>query len=202
MAARWIVLGLVLAAAEALADEAAPPPPNYLELRGGWSEPGLYRYAEYARPLRGALVFDAVYLGVPGQNELYLGAGYALKVAPTLTVTPLLYGVVGKENGERGLALGLSVLGAVREWSVYTFVGYFEPLAGDVARYLFVDTLDVARKLGRFELGASAGVFVTGGTCTCVAGPVLVRNDRLGAWRASARAGSTFEVRLVRSFAF
>ena len=75
-------------------------------------------------------------------------------------------------------------------------------LAGDVERYLFVDTLDVARKLGRFESGASAGAFVRAAPAPAWPARFLVRNDRLGAWRASARAGSTFEVRLVRSFAF
>jgi hypothetical protein len=190
----------MLLPAPALAQE--PPPPNYLEFRAGSSDGSFYRYAEFSRPISGALVFDAVYLGVPGQNELYVGAGYQLEATPTLTVTPLVYGVAGKENGQRGLALGTFVLGTVGDWSVYTFVGYFEPLSGDVSRYLFVDTLDVARKLGSWEVGLSAGAFVTAGDCTCVAGPVLVRNDALGSWRASLRGGSSFEARLVRTFAF
>jgi hypothetical protein len=202
MTARPLVFALVWTATQALADEPAPPPPNYLEVRAGFSDAGLYRYAEYARPLAGPVVFDAVYLGLAGANELYVGAGYAFKPTPTLTVTPLVYGVVGSEDGQRGVALGLGVLGSVADWSVYTFIGYFEPLAGDVARYLFVDTLDVSRKRGRWEFGGSAGVFATGGGCTCLAGPLLVRNDRLGAWRASLRAGSMLEVRLVRTFAF
>jgi hypothetical protein len=198
-AARMFFL-ILFAPATALAQPAAPP--NYVELRAGSSDGSFYRYAEFSRPLSGALVFDAVYLGVPGQNELYVGAGYQLKATPTLTVTPLVYGVAGKENGQRGLALGTFVLGTVGDWSVYTFVGYFEPLAGDVSRYLFVDTLDIARKLGRWEVGLSAGAFVTAGDCACVAGPVLVRNDALGSWRASLRGGSAFEARLVRTFAF
>ena len=198
-AARMLFL-ILFASAPALAQQA--PPPNYVELRGGWSDVGFYRYAEYSRPLSGPVVFDAVYLGVPGQNELYVGAGYQLKATPTLTVTPLVYGVAGKENGQRGLALGTFVLGTVGDWSVYTFVGYFEPLSGDVSRYLFVDTLDIARKLGSWEVGLSAGAFIIGGDCACVAGPVLVRNDALGSWRASLRGGSAFEARLVRTLAF
>jgi hypothetical protein len=195
-----LLLVLARVPAEALAQEA--PPPNYLEFRAGSSDGSFYRYAEFSRPIAGPVVFDAVYLGVPGQNELYLGAGYALKATPTLILTPLVYTVIGKENGQRGLALGTFALGTIGDWSVYTFVGYFEPLAGDVSRYLFVDTLDLARKLGRWEVGLSAGAFVTGGDCTCVAGPILVRNDPHGSWRASIRAGSSFDARLVRTLSF
>ena len=194
------IIALVLAPAEARPQAA---PPNYVELRAARSEDGVYRFAEYSRFLPGGAVVDTFYIGVPGQNELYAGAGYPLKPTPTLTVTPLVYGVVGKENGERGVALGASVLGTAGQWSVYAFLGYFEPLAGTVPRYLFLDSLDVSWKLGRWELGASTGAFhAAAGDWSWLAGPVIVRNDTRGAWRALLRGGSTVEIRLVRTLAF
>ena len=193
-----IIAGLALAPAEALARAS---PPNYVELRAAHSADGFYRYLEYSRVFPHGLVLDALYLGVPGQNELYVGGGYQLE-ATSLTVTPLVYGVVGKENGERGVALGVFVLGTVREWSVYSFLGYFEPLAGAVPRYLFLDSLDVSRKLGRWELGVSTGVFHAGGDWSVLAGPVIIRGDQRGAWRVSLRGGSTVEIRLARTLAF
>jgi hypothetical protein len=194
-----ILAGLTLAPATALAQAA---PPNYVELRVAGSEDGLYRYAEYSRFFAGGPVLDVVYFGVPGQNELYAGVGYAVKATPTLTVTPLLYGVVGKENGQRGGALGLLVVGTVRRWSVYSFLGYFEPWAGSVPRYLFIDSLDVSRKLGRYEVGASFGLFHAAGDWSGLAGPVLIRNDERGGWRLALRGGSAFEVRLARTLSF
>jgi len=198
-----IVGGLVLLSGLAApADVKAQAPPNYLEFRLAHSGSGLYRYAEYTRTLSFGPVIDTLYLGVPGQNELYLGVGYPLQTTSTLTVTPLIYGVFGKENGERGLALGLLVLGTVDRWSVYSFLGYFIPVAGDVRSYMFLDSLDVGRKVGRWELGVSAGLFETTDQWSGLVGPLAVRNDRLGAWRASVRGGSTFEVRLTRTLSF
>lgn len=194
-----IIAGLALTPAEALAQAS---PPNYLELRAAHSADGLYRYMEYSRFFPSGAVVDTLYFGVPGQNELYVGAGYQLKATQTLTVTPLVYGVVGKENGERGIALGVFVLGTVRDWSVYSFLGYFEPLAGTVPRYLFLDSLDVSRKVGRWELGVSTGVFHAAGDWSSLAGPVIIRNDKRGAWRLSLRGGSTVEIRLARTLAF
>jgi hypothetical protein len=46
------------------------------------------------------------------------------------------------------------------------------------------------------------GLFETTDQWSGLVGPLAVRNDRLGAWRASVRGGSTFEVRLTRTFAF
>src|SRR5512134_1518042 len=90
---------LAIAAATALCAStrtasAQDAPANYVELRAAVNGDGdLYRYAEYTRFLSNGIVLDSVYIGVPGQNELYLGAGYGFRLSPTLTLTPLLYGV-------------------------------------------------------------------------------------------------------------
>jgi hypothetical protein len=194
-----LVAGLALAPVSALGQTA---PPNYVELRAAHSPDVLYRYVEYLRFFPRGPVLDVVYFGVPGQNEVYAGVGYPLKATSTLTVTPLVYGVLGNENGERGVALGTVVLGTVGRWSIYTFAGYFEPLAGTAPRYVFVDSGDLSRKLGRFELGVSTGLFYAAGDWSGLLGPLLVRNDARGAWRLALRGGSAFEVRLGRTLSF
>lgn len=182
---------------------AQDPPSNYVELRGAVNGDGdFYRYAEYTRFLSNGIVLDSVYIGVPGQNELYLGAGYGVRLTPTLTLTPLLYAVVGKENDELGLTAGLFLVGTAGPWSVYSFAGYFEPIGGDVPRYFFVDSLDIARKVGRWELGVSTGHYVVSGDWSALVGGIVVRNDAHGAWRAYVRGGSAFEARLVRTLSF
>src|SRR5882762_5610461 len=45
------------------------------EFRGATTE---YRYAELSHAFPAGLVFDGVYFGEPGIDELYLGAGYDL----------------------------------------------------------------------------------------------------------------------------
>ena len=175
---------------------------NYVELRGAGNEAGWYRYAEYNYTFRAGPMIDIVHLGVPGQNELYLGAGYSLQPTRSLTVIPLLYAVVGKERGQRGVSLGAFVLGNIQGWNLYSFLGYFEPTAGDVPRYLFLDSLDVSRKLKQWELGGSAGLFYTAGQWSSLVGPVLIHNDSSGSWRFSIRGGSSVEVKLARTFSF
>ncbi|MFQ5825120.1 MAG: hypothetical protein ACE5JB_13795 [bacterium] len=177
-------------------------PQIYIELRAADSETGFYRYAEFNYAIRIGAVVDIVYFGVPGQNELYIGMGYQFPVTATLTVTPLLYGVVGKENGERGVALGTFVLGTVREWSVYSFLGYFEPIEGNVPRYIFLDSLDLSRRIKQWEVGASTGFFYSSGQWSYLVGPVIIRNDEWGAWRFCVRAGLTVEIRAARTFNF
>ena len=199
---RLILSGVALGAAVPDA-RAQDPPRNYIEMRGALNGDGdLYRYAEYTRSFSGGAVLDAVYIGVPGQNELYLGAGYGLHLTPSLTLTPLAYAVVGKENDEFGLALGAFLAGTAGRWSLYSFAGYFEPVSGTVPRYAFVDSLDVARRLGTWELGVSTGHYIVSGEWTALLGPVVVRNDARGAWRFYLRGGSAFEARLARTLSF
>jgi hypothetical protein len=198
-----LTAALAVCGLAARASAQAPPPPNYVELRAAVNGDGdLYRYAEYTRTLPGGVVLDSVYIGVPGQNELYLGAGYGVHLTPTLTLTPLLYAVWGKENDEFGLALGAFLAGTAGRWSIYSFTGYFMPVEGGVPRYFFVDSLDVARRLGKWELGLSTGHYVIAGDWSALVGPVLARNDARGAWKLYLRGGSAFEARLARTVSF
>jgi hypothetical protein len=203
------VAGVIWALLSAAAAPAQTAPQNYAELRAAGSPAGLYRFLEYNHLVGGRLLVDVVYFGVPGQNEFYVGAGWPLAPLPagqaatrTLSITPLIYAVAGKENGQRGVALGLFVAGGVGDWSVYGFGGYFEPVAGAVPRYVFLDSGDLSRRLGRWEVGGSAGLFYAAGQRTAVVGPVVVRTDRAGAWRVYVRGGDTLEFRLARTFSF
>lgn len=202
---RWVVPGAlatlisVSTVARALAQATRQ---NSVELRTAASRGGLYRFADYSRTFRNRAVLDALYIGNPGQNEFFGGLGYQLKVTRSLTVTPLLYGVIGVENQELGVAAGLLALGTVGRWSVYGYLGHFRPLRGSISAYTFLDSFDVSRIAGAWEFGVSTGFFNIAGGWTIQAGPLLVRNDAAGAWRVSLRGGTNLEGRVVRTFSF
>jgi hypothetical protein len=146
---------------------------------------------------------DALYLGVPGQNELYLGLGYTLKPARWLTVVPLVYGVAGHEKSERGIALCASVLAETGPWKAIVFAGRFVRTSGGVATYDFADSIDLTRKLsGRWDFGVSSTVYRLDTGWTQQTGPLLRRSDARGSWALSGRLGDTREVRLVRVLTF
>lgn len=147
------------------------------------------------------MVADVLYLGVPGSDEIYAGVGRAFS-AGTVTLVPLVYGVAGRQGGERGVAVGLIAVGGVGGWNVNGFLGYFEPVRGDVPRYLFMDSLDLTRRYGVWEIGGSAGFFHIGDEWNPLVSPTVVRRDAHGAWRASIRGGAYTEARLIRTFAF
>jgi hypothetical protein len=192
----------VLAAAGVLAGVALAGPAaaqTVVELRGSTTK---YRFADLSHTFANRVVLDTLYLGVPGMNELYLGAGYQLRPAAGLSVAPLVYFVGGKENDERGACLAASLSVDRAGWKVLGFAGHFFRTSGRVSDYTFVDALDLTRALGRWELGASAGAYHTNGELTALAGPTVKRNDRRGAWAASARFGRDTELRLLRVLTF
>src|SRR5207244_1134366 len=65
-----------------------------------------YRFVDVSFTRKNGVVFDCFYVGVPGSNELNVGGGYAFK-RNALTLTPLVYAVVAKEGGERGVKTAL-----------------------------------------------------------------------------------------------
>ena len=192
----------LLAAAVALATAALPgaiSAQTVVELRASTTK---YRFVDLTHALPSRLVLDVLYLGVPGMNELYVGAGYQLRPATGISVAPLLYFVGGKENAERGACLAASVAVDRAGWKALAFAGHFFRASGGVSDYTFLDALDLTRAVGRWELGASAGAYHTGGDLSWLLGPTVKRNDRRGAWAASARFGSDTELRLLRTLSF
>lgn len=150
---------------------------------------------------KNGLVFDAFYVGVPGSNELNVGGGFALK-RNALTLTPLLYAVAGKEGGQRGVKAALLTAYERNGWKFGSFLGAFVPTAGSADSYQVLDTADLTRTLGKWELGVQGGFFRSGGAWNTQVGPLLKLNDARGAWAVSYRFGPDDEFRVGRVFVF
>lgn len=171
-----------------------------VELRGSTTE---YRFVDLNRTFAGGLFLDLLYLGAPGSNELYAGGGWSFKPAQGVTLTPIVYGVAARENGERGIALCASAFVDRGGWRVLGFGGRFLGVSGDVPDYDFLDSLDVTRLFARsWELGVSAGFLRVGGDWNELIGGTLKLNDKRGATALAVRGGHTTEARLIRTFVF
>jgi hypothetical protein len=171
-------------------------PQHMLEARGADTR---YRYFDWNYTFSTSVIVDAFYVGVPGSNEFNLGGGYGIKIKPSLTVAPLLYAVLAKEAGQKGVKIGLLVAWEKHGWKANSFLAHFAPLAGDVPQYQVLDTLDFSRTLkGRWEAGMSAGFFHADGEWNPQVGPLLKINDRFGAWALSYRFGPQQELRFGR----
>ena len=70
------------------------------ELRASTSE---YRYLDVNYTSASGLILDTLYIGVPGQNELYLGAGYTFTPASWLSLIPIAYGVLTPDTIEQAI---------------------------------------------------------------------------------------------------
>lgn len=172
---------------------------NLFELRGSDTK---YRYADWLCILPNSATIDIFYDGVPGSNEFNFGGGYGIKVRK-LTISPLLYFVIGKEASQRGLRMGLLVTLDKNGWKLISYVSHFAPLSGGVPRYQSLDTLDFTRAFGkRWEVGAQNGFFHSLGKWNPQVGPLVKFNDQFGSWAASYRFGPQKELRLIRVFAF
>ena len=194
---RWLRWFTVLVAISLFSRHAAAQ--NMFEVRGADSK---YRYVDWNYTFHSSAVVDLFYIGVPGSNEFNLGGGYGIK-AGKLTLTPLLYAVLGKEGGQRGLKIALLVTLDKDGWKLNSFLAHYAPVSGEVSQYQVLDTLDFSRVLGkRWELGVSTGFFHSGGTWNPQTGPMVKLNDRLGSWAASYRFGPQKEFRFGRIFIF
>ena len=94
-----IAYRLAIAALAVFGAAPAASAQTVVELRGSSTR---YRFVDVNHTFSSKLFLDALYIGVPGMNELYLGAGYAWSPSTSFSLTPILYGVAGKENRERG----------------------------------------------------------------------------------------------------
>lgn len=161
-----------------------------------------YRFADFSFTGKSGGVFDVFYVGVPGSNELNVGGGYALKRG-ALTLTPLLYAVAGKEDGQRGVKAALLTSVDKDGWKFVCFLGAFVRTAGSVDNYQVLDTADLTHTFAtRWELGVQGGFFRAGGSWNTQIGPLLKLNDSRGAWAASYRFGSDPEFRVGRVLVF
>lgn len=186
------VLGVLAAAAPAAGQ-------NLVEVRFANTK---YRYADWNYTFKNGAVVDLFYVGVPGSNEFNLGGGYAFKRRP-LVLTPLAYAVIGKENSQAGVKLALLASFDKAGWKVLSFLGDYVPIAGDVDSYQVLDTLDFTRAFaGRWEAGLQVGFFRQDAAWNTQVGPLVKRNDRLGAWAASYRFGNQNEFRVGRVLTF
>jgi hypothetical protein len=169
---------------------------HYLEARGADTK---YRYFDWNFTFKNSMVVDAFYVGVPGSNEFNFGGGYSFKPKPSLTVTPLVYAVVAKEAGQRGIKIALLVTIDKNGWRVNSFLGHFAPISGDVQEYQVLDTLDASKVIfKRYEIGISNGFFHADQKWNPQIGPLFKLNDRLGAWAVSYRFGPQREFRFGR----
>lgn len=194
---RAVATGLALAFALGAAGVAHAQ--HVIEVRGADTE---YRFLDWNYTSTHGLVADVFYVGVPGSNEFNIGGGYSLTRGAVI-VTPLVYGVVGKENGQRGVKLALLVMADAHGWKLTSFLGHYVSVSGDVDDYQVLDTLDVTRALGKgWEFGAQAGFFRTGGEWNQQIGPLVKHNDRHGAWAVSFRFGPEREFRVGRTLVF
>ena len=172
---------------------------NFLEARVADTE---YRYVDWNYTFKSGAVVDAFYVGVPGSNEFNLGGGYVFKRG-SLTLTPLLYFVVGKEGSQRGVKAALLAAFDKDGWKLLSFVGHYAPISGSVGSYQVLDTLDLTRTIGaHWEVGVQAGFFRAEGAWNTQVGPVVKLNDRLGAWAVSYRFGDEKEFRVGRVLMF
>jgi hypothetical protein len=161
-----------------------------------------YRFVDVSVTAKNGVVFDCFYVGVPGSNELNAGGGYAFKRS-ALTLTPLVYAVIGKEGGERGVKTALLTAYERDGWKFGSFLGAFVRTSGSTDSYQVLDTADLTRTLGRgWELGLQAGFFRSGGAWNTQIGPLLKLNDDRGAWAASYRFGQQKEFRVGRVLVF
>jgi hypothetical protein len=125
--------------------------------------------------------------------------GYGFKPAPSLTIAPLAYAVIGKEGGQRGVKVAVLAVFEKAGWKANVFLGHFAPVSGEVSRYQVLDTGDVTRVLyRRWEVGISSGFFHAGEDWSPQVGPLVKLNDRLGAWGVSYRFGPQREFRVSR----
>jgi len=161
-----------------------------------------YRLVDVSFTRKNGVVFDCFYVGVPGSNELNVGGGFVFK-RKAFTLTPLVYAVIGKEGGERGVKTALLTAYERDGWKLGSFVGAFVRTSGSTDSYQVLDTADLTRTLGtRWELGLQAGFFRSGGAWNTQVGPLLKLNDARGAWAVSYRFGDEKEFRVGRVFVF
>ncbi len=167
-----------------------------VEVRGADSR---YRFADWSLAFGDSAMLDIFYVGTPGSNEFNLGGGYGLKPAKSLMIAPLVYAVIGKEAGQRGVKAAVLLVFEKAQWKGNVFLAHYLPLSGQISRYQVLDSGDFTRGIrSRLEAGISTGFFHAEGKWNPQAGPLVKWNDRFGAWGVSYRFGPQREFRATR----
>lgn len=162
---------------------------------------GEYRYADWSHSFKNKLATDVYYIGVPGNNEFSACLGYSLPIFHGISATPFFCVVVAKEDKEAGVKTAAVVAWQKGKWQADAYVAHFTPLRGQVSPYDLLDDGNLTRNLGKgFELGVSTGYFRQDGKWNPLAGPMVRRNDKLGAFGVSCRLGPNNEIRFIRTF--
>lgn len=165
-----------------------------IELRASTAE---YRYFELSHAPRAHIVFDVLYAGYPGENELYVGAGFISGPTLGISITPLVYDVFGIEDDDRGIAPGVQLHLDGERTQLVGFAGHFFRTEGDVSDYSFIDPLDLTLVAGRCEVGGSAVGYESEGVSYWSVGPVL--NSTTASARPASRCYSTTKTNCASS---
>lgn len=171
-----------------------------LELRGSSTQHG---FVDPVCVLTPHLVAEGYFVHDRGANEGNLGFGWQLnpKPKPTWILTPMLYGVWGKEGGERGIKTGAIIGGQKGNYKLAGFVARYQRLHGVVKNYLVVDQLEATRVVSKhWEAGVSSGIFWQDHAYNQQYGPLAKLNDHIGYTSVSYRFGVR-ELRVSRVFA-
>lgn len=165
---------------------------------------GEYRYADWGHSFSNKLSTDLYYVGTPGANEFVGCLGYSLPSFKGLSITP--YGC-GSKTKEAGLGAKTQIVAIWNRgnWQADAFWAHSWNVTGKQPGYDVVDAANLTRSLGkRWEIGASAGYFHQGAgePWNALTGPLVRFKDRRGTWAVSYRAGSTQEIRFIRTINF
>ena len=159
-----------------------------------------YRYADFAYTFNNRMMLEVFYFGIPGANDLNVGAGYLVKPSSRISLTPALYAVKTKE-GEAGLKLGLTFSASNKNWKLNSFVAKHWSVK-NFSSYSFADPIELTKVIDRLEFGVSAGFTHLDHQWNPLIGPVVKFNDKVGNWSLSVRGGSARELRFGRTFNF
>jgi hypothetical protein len=157
---------------------AAGPPAaaqTEVEIRASSAE---YRVLDVSYGFENGLVLDAFYAGEEGLALVHAGAGYDFGSDERTSVIPFLYGVRGTGYDRRGATLGLYLSLDRGRWRTVAFLGHFFRTDGDLPDCSFVDSLDLTRTFGRWELGISASAYRFAVEPDVAAESAVRRNDR------------------------
>lgn len=169
----WCAVCVVVAALTGAASPAAAQ--TEIEVRASTID---YRIVDLSHTFGSGLVLDAFYAGDEGLEVVHAGAGYDFGTDDRTSVIPILYGVRGAGHDQRGMTLGLYLSLDRGRWRTVAFLGRFFRTDGDVPDYTFVDSFDLTRAFGRWELGISASAYRIAVESNLEPEPTLQRNDR------------------------